>query len=131
MNPLARWFIKTALAYLIAGVFLNSLLLLDTWLGLSPVIYSWRQAFLHILLVGWCSQFIIGLAYWKLWTKAPGRMAWLVYGGLNGGLILRVVAEPLYAFRGSTLLGMLVALAGVLQLVAVLVFVATNWSRVR
>jgi hypothetical protein len=131
MNAPARFFIKTALVYLVVGLFLGSLLLLDSWLGLSPVIYPWRQAFLHVLLVGWCSQFLIGLAYWKLWTEAPGRTAWLVYGGLNGGLILRIVAEPLYAFRGNTLLGMLVALSGLLQLVAALVFVSTTWGKIR
>jgi hypothetical protein len=131
MNAPARLFIKTALVYLVAGLFLGSLLSLDTWLGLSPVIYPWRQAFLHILLVGWCSQFMIGLAYWKLWAKAPGKTAWLVYGGLNAGLILRLVAEPLYAFRGGELLGVLVALSGLLQLAGALIFVVTTWGQVR
>lgn len=130
MNKPARYFIRTSLICLLVGLFMAGILSLDSWLGLSPVIYPWRQAFTYVLVIGWCTQFLFGLAYWKLWPKAPGGAAWTVYFCLNAGLVLRIVTEPIYAFRGGRLMGALVALAGLLPLVAALVFVLTAWGQI-
>jgi hypothetical protein len=133
MTPPVRALIKTALLYLAIGLALWAFLLLDAWLGISPILYPFRQTYTQFLLVGWLGQFLIGLACWKLPPATPSRTGetWLIYGLLNGGLLLWAIAEPLYTFRGWPLLGLLVALAGLLQLAAGLIFIIAIWSRVR
>ena len=57
--------------------------------------------------------------------------AWSVYWLLNAGLVLRVVAEPLYGLQGEPLWGWLLAFSALLQWSAGLTFVVNTWPRLR
>ncbi len=62
--------------------------------GLTPVYY-------HLLLVGWVTQLILGVAIWMfpMFSQAHPRgnvkLTWATYFLLNLGLLLRVVGKPL------------------------------------
>ena len=59
------------------------------------------------------------------------RLAWLSYLLLNAGLLLRVVVEPLHGYRPEAGIGWLLAVSGLLQWLAAVVFVLLAWPRVK
>jgi hypothetical protein len=124
---LSRWLARTALLYLVAALSVGAALVIRPrapWLvGAWPV-------YLHLLTIGWITQLIAAVAYWMFPrpdTRAPasGGSGWAFYGLLNAGLLLRAYAEPLPHARG------LLPFAALLQLLAILVFVAGIWPRIR
>ncbi|MEZ4728175.1 MAG: hypothetical protein R3E79_13670 [Caldilineaceae bacterium] len=137
MPPITRTFIKTGLLYFVTAL-LASLLVagylplgLPVWVaGLSPVYF-------HLFLVGWVTHLIIGVAYWMFpkFTKAQPRgsdtLAWSVYGLLNSGLLLRVIAEPLQGVQPRPLWGWLLIVSAGLQWLGGLAFVINTWPRVK
>jgi hypothetical protein len=136
MPTLARWFIKTALAYLAAA------LVLGAALALAPVT-GWNlpaaatMAHLHLLVVGWLTQLIFGVAYWLFPRHSREQpfgmtpLAWLAYATLNGGLLLRTVAEPAQAVSAWAGWGIALVAAGVFQAAAGVAFVVYIWPRVQ
>ena len=137
MYPQARIFIRTALVYLVAAFLVGALLLLNQGLQVNPFLFALQPVFYHLLMVGWATQLICGVALWMFppFTRdnphGDQRLGWVTYAGLNAGLLLRVVAEPLLAWTGQTWLGWGLALAALLQVVGALAFVAAIWPRVK
>lgn len=137
MPPITRTFIKTGLLYFVTAL-LASLLVagylpfgLPAWVaGLSPVYF-------HLFMVGWVTHLIIGVAFWMFpkFTKAQprgsARLAWAVYGLLNSGLLLRVVAEPGQSVQPRPLWGWLLVLSAGLQWLGGVCFVVNTWPRVK
>jgi hypothetical protein len=88
-----------------------------------------------MLTVGWITQTIFGVAWWMFPRPGPGRshgpvgVAWAGYALLNVGLLLRLWFEP-RALTGAELPGLMLAVSGVVQLLAVSVFVPILWRRV-
>lgn len=133
MPTITRMYVKTSLAWfvlaLVAGI--NST---TNW----PVSIPGLQAvYLHLLVVGWLTQLIFGVATWMFpkfsreKPRGPEWLLWTIYGLINVGLVLRVVGEPLLAadvFDGA---GSLLASSAVLQLAAGWLFVGLMWPRVR
>jgi hypothetical protein len=58
-------------------------------------------------------------------------VGWASYLLLNGGLLLRVVVEPLHGSQPSGGLGWLLALSALLQWLAAVLFVILAWPRVK
>ncbi|MEO6066807.1 MAG: hypothetical protein ABJB33_10505 [Gemmatimonadota bacterium] len=127
MPTVTRWSIKTALGWAAITVFVGLLL---TWPGAPALPYP---TYLHLFTVGWLTNLIFGVAHWmfpRASVAAPRgdeRLAWAGWGALNAGLILRVVGEVL---RGSSS-GAWLVFAAALQLVAVWIWVAHLWPRVK
>ena len=94
-----------------------------------------RPTDVHLLVVGWISQLIFGVAYWMFPRPLPGgprgseRLGWAAFILINLGLLLRVVGEPLYASGRDT--GALLAVSAACQLAAGWAFVLNTWPRVR
>ena len=133
MPTISRAFILTGLLYLAAAMVVAVALALGAaGLGVSPALYP---VYIHLLAVGWITQLIFGVAYWMF----PGRVRepgatervtlWSTYVLLNGGLLLRAVAEPLLS-RGGAWPAVLTGSA-ICQLVAVVLFVGHLWPRLR
>lgn len=137
MYPQARLFIRTALVYLLLAFIVGGLVLINQGLDLNPRIGSLQPVFYHLLMVGWATQLICGVALWmfpSLSREQPHgdeRLGWLTYGALNSGLLLRTVAEPLYAWTAAGWLGWLLALSALLQVIAIWAFIAAIWPRVK
>lgn len=137
MPTLARWHIKTALIYLAAALVIGALLAAQPLFGPSAAIAALRPVFLHLLMVGWISQLIFGVAYWmfpkyrKDQPRGSARLGWAVYILLNLGLVLRAVGEPLLILAPGSLVSAAVAAAAVLQVAAGWLFIANTWPRVK
>ena len=87
------WFIRAALAYLLAGFTLGALLLAAKGLPLPLGVWRWLSVHFELLLVGWFVQLVMGVAYWifprfGMTRAARGReaLAWLALALLNGGI---------------------------------------------
>jgi hypothetical protein len=137
MPPLTRWFIRTALAYLVAALLVGLGLALGAVVTLPPVFGTLQPVYFHLLMVGWVTQLIFGVVVWmfpKYSSEQPRgneRLGWATYVLLNAGLLLRAVGEPLSAAQLAGGAGWLLAASAVLQLLAGWAFVANTWARVK
>lgn len=139
MPVLTRWYIKTALIYLVlafaAGLLLASPNIFGNVIpssGLFPV-------YIHMLVEGWLTMLIIGVAFWmfpKYSRERPRgseRLGWASYILLNAGLLLRIVSEPASSMADApgSLWGILLVIAAFLQLTGGMAFVVNTWGRVK
>lgn len=137
MPLLARWYVKTALIYLGAALLVGAVIAVGPMLGLVGVAGALWTTYLHLLVVGWLTQLIFGVAIWlfpRYSRERPhGRMrlAALAYVLLNGGLLLRAVAEPGLFWSPAPGWRWVLAASATLQWLAVLFFVGFVWRRVR
>ena len=106
-------------------------------LKLASGIAAVRPVYVHLLVVGWITQMIFGVAYWmfpKYSTEAPrgnDRLAIAAYVCLNAGLLLRVVAEPAYVLHPGAVFGRALGLSATLQWLGGMAFVVNTWARVK
>lgn len=137
----ARWFVKAGLCYLVLTFVAGSVLLVAEAVGVpAPYVVAVEHA--HLGMVGWLVNVVIGIALWMLplnrerfpatQGRYPVAAPWICFALLNGGLVLRLLAEPWYALGGRpAAASALMIVAAVAQPVAVAVFVAVAWQRVR
>lgn len=137
MPLLSRTFIKAGLIYFVAGLFAGVLTVGQPILNLPSFFGVFYPVYIHLLMVGWVMQLIIGVVYWmfpKYSKEHPRRsetLGWIVFGLLNAGLILRAIGEPLNTLKPEWKLGWTLAISAILQLLAGWAFVINTWSRVK
>ena len=130
MPPLSRWYIKLALVYFLAALLVGALQALLDIPYVGP-------AYVHMLVVGWITQMIFGVAYWMFPKYSPetprgnNGTAIATFVLLNIGLLLRVIVEPLRAWQPTAAPGWLLAVSGLFQLLAGLGFAISTWPRVK
>jgi hypothetical protein len=134
---LSRWFIKAGLIYFVLGLSMATLVVAQPVLNLPPQLAAFRPVYLHLLMVGWLTQLIMGVAFWMFPKKSKEHprgsesVGWLVLILLNTGLILRALAEPLFTLQPEWGIGWLLEVSAVFQLAAGWIFVANTWGRVK
>ena len=137
MPPLTRWFIKAGLLYFVIALLLGIAVAFPGGRVSASTVAALRPVYLHLLVVGWITQLIFGVAYWMfpVYSKERPRgregLAWATFVLLNVGLILRAVAEPLQAVQRSTIWGGMLAVSALLQWLAGLGYVVNIWGRVK
>lgn len=137
MYTQSRYFIRTALVYLVAAFLVGGLVLVNQALVLDGRIGVLMPVFYHLLMVGWITQLICGVALWMFpplsreRPRGDERLGWATYSMLNAGLLLRVIGEPLHTLAPSTLTGWALALSALLQVLGIWAFVAAIWPRVK
>lgn len=135
MPPITRWYIKTSLLYFIGGLLMGIAVMANSAFELPAIFGTLRPVYIHMLIVGWLTQLIFGVALWMFpkYSKEKPRgsenLAWTTYLFLNVGLLLRLIGEPLTALNYQT--GWMLAVSAVLQLIAGWVFVINTWGRVK
>ena len=121
--------------YLIAGLLLGAVQAFPV--RLAPVIAVAGPAYVHLLVVGWITQMIFGVAYWMFpkysqeQPRGDNLIAIATFILLNAGLLLRVTVEPIRAWRPDLLPGWLLAVAGAAQALAGIGFAISAWPRVK
>jgi hypothetical protein len=137
MPGLTRWFIKAALVYLVAALLIGLALAAGRLWTLSPFLGALGPVYFHLFLVGWVTQLIFGVVFWMFpkysreRPRANESLGWAIFGLLNAGLLLRVVAEPLNTLNPGDSWGWVLAVSALVQWVAGLLFVANTWGRVK
>jgi hypothetical protein len=135
MPVIVRWYLRTALVMfvlaLVVGVVQN---LSGMFPSLSP---SLTPVYFHLLMVGWVTQFILGVAIWMLpkYSQEKPRgietLSWATYIFLNTGLLVRAFGEPFNELSPGTTWGWLLVFSAFLQWLAGLLFVINTWRRVK
>lgn len=128
MPPVSRAFVRTALGCLAAGLAVGVLAALPGGGLHLPALEPVR---VHLLVVGWLTGLVVGIAHWLFPFRGPDRPLWVVYGLLYGGLALRVVAEPARAAEAGGPWAALLVLSALAQAAALVTFAAVLWPRVR
>ncbi|MCC7130150.1 MAG: hypothetical protein B6D39_11580 [Anaerolineae bacterium UTCFX2] len=137
MPPLTRWFLKSSLLFFILSVLFGLLLAVQTPLKLPASIVAFSPVYFHLFMVGWVAQLIFGVVFWMFpkYSKEKPRgselLGWIVFGLLNVGLALRVIAEPAQALNPALVWSWLLAVSAVMQWLAGMIFVANTWGRVK
>jgi hypothetical protein len=71
MPALTRWFLRSALVYLVAALLVGVALALPHGPALDALAPVWT----HLFMVGWVTQTIFGVAYWMFprcsWARPP------------------------------------------------------------
>lgn len=135
MPSLTRWYIKSALIYLIAALLLAVVLALP--FDLPAFVRYMNPAYFHLFLVGWVTQMIFGVIYWmfpiiiRSQPRGNERLGWVSFILLNAGLLLRVIGEPLTATNPKAGYGWFLAISALLQWLAAVIFVFLAWPRVK
>jgi heme/copper-type cytochrome/quinol oxidase subunit 1 len=120
--------------YLVVALALGIAMQMPSAAGLPFMRAIW-PAYLHLLVLGWLTQLIFGVAYWMFprysaeKPRGSERLGWLAFVLLNLGLVFRAVFEPWHATSGRG--GAMLVVSAALQLLAGLAFVANTWPRVR
>jgi hypothetical protein len=130
--PLARWYIKVAMLYLVAALVVGVLQGLRV-----PILSVAGPTYVHMVVVGWITQMIFGVAYWMFPKLGPANprgssvLGVATFVLLNLGLLIRVVVEPVRAWRPGALPGELLVVAAVAQALAGGGFLLITWPRVK
>ena len=146
----SRVSVKASIVYLALGALLGTILLIDRWLPLGTGVYALLPSHVQFLVVGWLTQFIIGVAWWLFPPLAIGLredaplpvrrgqaqrgsepLFWAALACLNAGILLRALFQPLHTWTQIGLFSVLAGLSGLFLLVAAVLFVVNLWSRVR
>jgi hypothetical protein len=142
--------VKASIGYLCLGAILGSVLLINRWLPLDARLSVIKSSHAQLLIVGWLTQLIMGVAWWLfppmiagLRSDAPlpvrrGQqqrgselLFWVAFFCLNAGILLAVVFEPLFSLTQNQTFGLVQATSGPLLVIAAIAFVANMWQRVR
>ncbi len=137
MPTLTRLYAKTSFVYLVAALLLALVFALAQATTLPALLAAAGPVYIHLFLVGWVTQLIMGIVFWMFpkWSRerprGNERLAAAVYVLLNVGLILRVVGEPARAVSPAAPWGWVLAASALLQWLAGVGFVANTWGRVK
>jgi heme/copper-type cytochrome/quinol oxidase subunit 1 len=137
VHSLVRRYIKTAIGFLAVGLVLGGWMIVRRELtGTFPGPYV-VSAHTHAILVGFVMMMILGVALWlfprpeKSDVRYRPAMAESAYWLLTVGTAARVAGELARPAVASAWLRWAVMAAGLLQIIAVLLFFHTMWSRIR
>lgn len=137
MHSLVRRYIKTAIAFLMVGLFIGGWMIsvreIQTRFP-SPYLVS---AHSHAILVGFVMMMILGVALWlfprpdKTDTRYSPALAEAAYWLVCLGTALRIAGELARIESAALWLRVVVLASGWLQIAGILVFFYTMWSRIR
>lgn len=137
MPRLTQWTIRLGFLYLLVAMTLAAVLALPPGAGRPAWLAGLGPVYLHLLVVGWVTQMIFAVIFWmfpiisRARPRGSERVAWIAFGLLNAGLLLRAVGEPLLFGGGSGSGGWLLVGSAILQWLAVAGLVFISWPRVR
>jgi heme/copper-type cytochrome/quinol oxidase subunit 1 len=140
VHSLVRRFIKTAIGFLILGLFVGGWMIARReLLGRAPSAYE-ISAHTHLLLVGFVMTMILGVALWlfprpdKSDRRYRPALVAAAYWLLTLGTLVRSASELWHDSASSAMLAWLpwlIVAGSVVQISALIVFFYTMWSRVR
>jgi hypothetical protein len=137
MPALTRWFLKSALAYLVTSLLIGVALTVPAAWPRPSWIAELTPVYFHLFMVGFVAQMIFGVTFWmfprysKETPRGSERLALVTYVALNGGLLARTVAEPMLSLRPAPGWAAMLILSAALQWLAALAFAVNTWPRVK
>lgn len=142
MLPLARYFVKTSLFFLVLGLSIGAHMSATFFFRREPPNHYLVVAHTHLLLVGFVVMMIMGVALWMFPKPAKDdrryrpSVAWAGYFAMAGATAARAAGEIALGFGGAeseargVFLGLSTA-GGLLQAAGGLLFAFNIWTRIR
>ena len=130
MPTVSIYLIRSAFIYLILGIGIGTLLLIDKGFSFAPQIWFLLPIHIELLLSGWLLQFLMGVAYWMFpkfitgKTRGNKNVAVTMFILYNLGMIALLSAHLV------TELNSLLILGRVLHFSSISCFVFLIWSRI-
>ena len=150
MPVTSRISVKASIIYLVLGAALGAVLLVHRWVPLGSAVNALLASHVQFLVIGWLTQFIVGVAWWlfpplaigfRPDTGLPSRrgqaqrgsegLFWATLACLNAGVLLRALFEPMYRWTQISLFDILAGSSSLFLLIAAILFVVNMWGRVR
>ncbi len=136
MPRITRFFLKSALMYLVAAIVIE-LLATAPVPAVRSVATQLRPSAFHFFFVGWLSQMIFGVSHWlfPIFSKSePRGKQWLIDSSfilVNLGLLMRAVSEApfwqsVYSHSQEVLL-----MSGVVQWLGFIAYAMHIWPRIK
>jgi hypothetical protein len=146
MTSIVKRFLVASFIYLLLGLIVQTVTVLDAWFGFNPFAYTAATATLQILLVGWLTQAALALIYDR-WLVPPGAaeisatsgpgtgtvtaQGQLVFILFNLGLPLVIIGRPGLSILGGPWLATGAVLGALLQLFAGGIFLRQAWQMLK
>ena len=132
-----RWFIKTGIGFLAAGLAVGLYMLVQRELGGVHANPFLRSAHVHALFFGFVVFLILGVALWLFPRAAKGdtryKPSWInaSYWVLTVATAVRFVSEAARAWWMAEWLPWVVVLGGAGQVLGLAIYFYTMWTRIR
>lgn len=130
MPRLSVYFIRASLIYLLLGLTVGGVLLVNKGTMFMPMVWAFLPVHIEFSFTGWMVQLALGVAFWILprFSTHPirgnERLSWISFFFLNAGIWL-VILQSLAGSNWLTFTGR------VFEVFAVVLFVIGNWKRVK
>ncbi len=150
MPVTSRVFVKASVVYLCLGALLGALMLINRWIPIDSSLFALRDSHVSMLVVGWLTQLILGVAWWLFpplkiglvsGSSRPVRrgqaqrgsepLFWVTFACLNAGVLLDSLGEPLAVWTGLQAFRSVAGVSELFLLGAAIAFVVNMWRRVR
>ncbi len=136
MPRITRWFLKSALIYLVCAIGIE---ILAAWPSgpVHRIAVQLRPSAFHFFFVGWLSQMVFGVSHWlfPIFSRSePRGKQWLIdtsFVALNIGIVLRFFSEAPFwqsVYPGTQTI---LLLSIVLQWVGFVAYAAHIWPRIK
>lgn len=104
-NNLSTWYIRTAVLWLIATVWLG------WWLRHNAVFPApegfvfnfWRHAHSHVAFLGWMFNGLVGLALWFFPLQKRNTLHWILFAGLQVAVAGMLVTFPMQGYAAASI----------------------------
>ena len=137
MFSTVRYFIKTAIAFLIIGLLSGFFMIGVKYLFNQNYPYGLISAHAQIILIGFVMMMIMGVAIWffprpeKKDKKYNPNLILVVYGMMTISTALRFVTEIINAYLNDPISGKIVFTSAGGQVLAFILFFYSIWGRIR
>lgn len=137
MFSTARYFIKTAIVFLIVGLIVGLFMISSKYLFEYAYPYGLISAHTHIILVGFVMMMIMGVAIWffpraeKSDNKYKPNLILLLYGFITISTAVRFTAEVIFAYMNDQFSKILIVISSAGQVFSFILFFYSIWGRIR
>ncbi|TYP94811.1 Cytochrome C and Quinol oxidase polypeptide I [Fodinibius salinus] len=125
----SRWMIKASMLYMLVGFSIGALILISKVYPELSTVWSLLTVHIEVGIFGWIIQLTMGTAYWilprylKTGSRGSSRLALVMVGLLNLGILINVASYLQFLDSSATILGRL------LEVGAVVLFIGLHWNR--
>ncbi|NOX38652.1 MAG: hypothetical protein GXO78_14070 [Calditrichaeota bacterium] len=137
MPRVTRWFLKSGLLFLLLALAVEVAAAIFQSGTVAAITLALRPTAFHFFFVGWIAQLIMGVSHWFFprYTREKPRgnlsLIWSAFFGVNLGLFLRLISEPVFWNAVYPWRTPLAILAAVFQWVGFFCYVLHIWPRVK
>jgi len=137
MFSTVRYFIKTAIIFLIVGLTTGVFMMISKNIFNIGYPYNIITAHTHIILIGFVMMMIMGVAIWffpraeKDDKKYKPDLILFVYGLMTVSTSIRFITEIINGYFQDSISGTISVLAAIGQFISFLLFFYSIWGRIR